>query len=347
MAKDIEGSETSCSPTGTGSQSASQSTGTLRKLVRAHPILAKCLYAAIFLIVVCSFLVYDSSFAKQVEYNRSDLMMLGTEMLTEAGPKFQDAAKRHASLLRKYKTDMKPGRKASLLAFLPPYRKYNPEKGIDEAIVILDTIKGNDIRENADAVWKAGEQLMKFRDTTSNFFRRIGSYTPGKMPKPLLKQIVDANAVSGKAWISFDKRTTLAKEYEILFEAWKLCEANRKTMLLIFVGRGYACDKDDAVLLARVTEQFQIIAQKAAKAKQKWAQTLKVNSPARELVELFAQSEDRRAKILQEMGNNGDMNEAHKLMWEAIENAIQMRERVLEIALELEGETRDWKQFSL
>ncbi len=349
MTSQKKGSETSCSPTRTGSQSVSKPTGTLGGCARAHPLVVKCVCAAIFLIVVYYFLVCDSSLAKLVEYNRSDLMMLGCEMLTEGGPRLQDAAKRHADLLRKYRADMKPRRFAGRLALLPLYSKYRPEKGIDAALATLDSVDGNDFRENAAAVWKAGEQLMHFRDETSAFFRRIGRYEPGRIPEPLLKNIEDANAVSMQAWLSFEESRTLLDEYKTLLAAWRLCEANRRTMLRIFAGRGYDCQKGTAERFSSVAEQFEIIAANAARGKREWAQTLKetgAKSELAELAEMLAESEERRCKILQAMGAN-KMNEAHELMWGALEKAMKIRERVLEIAQKLEAETRHWEAIRL
>lgn len=336
MTKDTEGPETSCSPTGAGSRRAGKLIGTVAKSMRAHPILAKCLCAAVFLIVVYSFLVYDSSLAKLVEYNRSDLIMLSCEMLTEAGPRLHDSAERHAGLLRNYKISMEPRHRANILALLPHYRKYSAEKGISEALATLDSVDGNDIRENAEAVWKAGEQLMRFRDETTSFFRPIGRYKPGEMPESLLQKIEEANDVSGEAWVTLNESKTL-------FSAWRLCEANRRTVLLIFAGRGYDIQKDAAERFHKVVDQFQKITGDAAEAKGEWwGETLKSNCAERELGELFALAEDRRCKILQAMGND-KMNEAHELMWEAIERAIKIRERVLEMALELKDKTRDWE----
>ena len=313
--------------------------------MRAHPILTKFVCAAVFLIMVCSFLLYDSSLAKLVEYNRSDLLILCSEMLTEGGPRLQDSAKRHADLLRKYRADMKPRRFAGHLALLPLYSKYSPEKGIDAALATLDNVHGNDIRVNAAAVWEAGEQLMQFRDETTGLFRGIGWYKPGEMPEPLLLKIEEANGVSGKAWVSFEESRTLLDEYRTLLAAWRLCEANRSTMLRIFAGRGYDCQKGTAERFHSVAEQFEIIAGNAARAKREWAQILKENgakSELAELAEMLAESEERRCKILQAMGAN-EMDEAHQLMWEAIEKAMKIRERVLEIALKLEDKTRDWE----
>jgi len=331
---------TSCSPTGTGSQSAGSLIGRLGGFLRAHSLAIKCMCAAVFLTMVCSFLVYDSSLAKQVEYNRSDLIMLSCEMLTEAGPRLHDTAERHAGLLRNYLISMEPRRQANILTLLPYYRNYSAEKGISEALATLESVDGNDVRENLVAVWKAGEQLMQFRDETNSFFRPIGWYKPGEMPESLLQKIEEANDASLEAWVTLNKSKTL-------FSAWRLCEANRRTLLLIFAGRGYDLQKDAAERFQRVVDQFQKITAAAAEAKGKWwGETLKSNCAERRLGELFAQSEGRRCKILQAMAND-KMDEVHELMWEAIEKARKNREKVLEMALELKDKTRDWKQLGV
>jgi len=294
----------------------------------------KALWASPFLVVVAIGWYFDSSVAKFVGYNRSDLLILGCEMLTEAGPRLQDTAMRHAEMLEAYKAGMKQRKLTTLISWCPAYySKHRPEKGIDAAIASLRKVEGGGLRKNAVAVWKAGEQLMQFRGETTELFRQTGWYEPGPLPDQFMKKIEDANTASGKALATFEGDPNL-------LNAWRLCECNRTTMLRLFVGRGgYQCQ-------IRLETGFAEIAKKAADTKRKWAaETFEEGSSKRELVEIFADSEARRCKILQAMRKN-DMDEAHELMWEAIEKAIQKREQVLEIALELEAETRNWGEIT-
>jgi hypothetical protein len=300
--------------------------------------LLRCGYAITFVIVAFSLLL-DSSLVKLVKYNRSDLLMLACEMLTETGPKFQDSAKRHAELLRQFKANIENRQLAGILASLPIYSKYSPEKGIDAALATLNSVEGNDIRENAIAVWKAGEQLMQFREDTASLYRRIGSYTPERITKELLKKIEDANVVSGKALARF-------REKKDLFRAWSVCECNRETILPLFECRAeFDFNDEDAEKFKKVAEQFQKITEESAKIKREWAKTLDPGTE-RTLFEWFAQSEERRCKIVKAMQDK-KMDEANQLMWEYIDRAIQNREKVLEMALKFEDKTQSWKQPKL
>jgi len=87
---------TSCSSTGTGSHSAGRPTGTVSRFARAHRSLLGGVCVTVFLAVVVFF---DSSLSKLVAYNRSDLLILGCEMLTEAGPRLQDSVNRQRVII--------------------------------------------------------------------------------------------------------------------------------------------------------------------------------------------------------------------------------------------------------
>ena len=339
MSQEKEVAGESCSCRGESGFSEKRDTAKEYETARAHAGRIRLVCAVFLGFAACSLLLYvDSSLAKLVEYNRSDLLMLSCEILTEAGPWFQGAAKRHVKLLREYKTSIEQRHLAGALTSHPLYSKYSPQKGIDAALSTLNSVDGNDIRENAVAVWKAGEQLMHFHDDTTRLFRPIGLYWPGRMPDSLLEQIEDANDRSGEALANF-------RDNETLLGAWKVCECNRDTVLLLFVGRsGYDYQKGAAERFQRVQEGFRRITGEAAKIKDEWAKALGIDSIEGELVKMFAQSEDRRCRIVQAMLDN-KMSEANRLMLEAIERSIQNRERVLEMALELKDKTQNWEQL--
>lgn len=321
-----EGYEASCSSRGRGRSSGGRSAGAGRKGMRARTLLLG-ICVIVFLGAVGFF---DSSLAKLVTYNRADLLILGCEMLTEAGPRF--SARRHRDILQKYKAQMKLRRFAGVLAWFPLYKKYSPEKGIDAALDTLGSVENEtDLQKIAVAIWRAGEQLMQFRGETTHLFRRIGWYKPRELPQQFMKELDKAYEASTTAWTEFSKHKTL-------LGAWRLCEQNRRTMLYLFQARSEGQCKEE------IERSFKLIAKNSAEAKSQWAdKTFEEGSSKWELVHMFADSEDRRYNIVEAMQDN-QMDKAHELMWEAIEKAIQKRERVLEIALELQHETQNWEQ---
>jgi hypothetical protein len=301
-----------------------------------------CGFSIIFIVVAVVLLHYDSSIVKLVKFNRSDLLILSCEMLTETGPRFQDSAKRHAELLRQYRANIKQRYLADKLSSFPLYSKYSPENGIDKALSTLESVRSNDIRENAIAIWTAGEQLMQFRADTACLYRRVGLYKPARIPDALLQEIEAADVNSSKALESFKDNKTLPM-------AWAVCECNRHATLLVFSARSeYNCQGDNADRFRMAEEQLRKITAEANEIKKDWAKTLDPNSTEKKLVEMFARSEDRRCKIVEAMQKNR-MDKANQLMWEAINGAIQNRERekVLEMALELEGKTQEWDKSKL
>ena len=210
------------------------------------------------MLLTWAFLVIRISLAENLVYVSDDIYILACEMVTESGPgpRLKEAAKRHKENLEECKTYLRQRTSANTVQkivasaggfpgagwLFGDWDEYRAEKGIDEAMKILGQIREEtDQRKILEAIWEAGEHLLKFREKMISFRRvgriKIGFYKNERISQELQKAVETAIGISQIELDSFEAD----KSWE---RAWALCEANRKSVLLLFLARSrYQEDK--------------------------------------------------------------------------------------------------------
>jgi len=287
-------------------------------------------------------LIIRISLAENLIYVSDDIFILACEMVTESGPKFKEAAECHEKTLEEYKTYLEQrgsentpqwivitaSRCPGISWLFGEWDKYTSEKGIDKALQILRRVKKEtDELKIIQAIWEAGEKLLEFREEMVSFSRTgsigIGFHKSTAVPEKLQDAIQSA---------IFDSKTKcdLFVDGESWEKAWVLCEANRKSVLLLFPTRSRYKGKKKHKDLVNLKK---IIAN-SRRAKEDYAKTLAERDPARKLVTLFAKSDERRLRILEAMEND-DIDKFRYLVCQAKEEVIHNKTTILEIASEL------------
>jgi hypothetical protein len=294
------------------------------------------------ILLTWSFLIIRISLAENLVYTSDDIYMIACEIVTESGPKFKEAAGRHKTTLEQYKVRMNqrtsenaPQKMIASAVGYPvvswifrDWDGYTAERGLDEALKILSRAEIEpDEQKIAQYIWEAGYQLFEFREKMISFRRvgriGIGFYKNTEEPNNLRVAIKDAinnsetkknDFMAGESWET----------------AWDLCEANRKSILLLFLARS----EYKGVTINRDLEDFKKIVEDSHTAKRKYSEKLleeNKNSPEGNLVARFADSDERRLSIVKAIQSN-DMDEARYLIWQAKEEAKHNKAVVLDIA---------------
>jgi len=284
-------------------------------------------------------LIIRISLAEKLVYTSDDIYILGCEMITESGPKFREALECHKDILKQHKKYMEqrlskniPQSVVASASRCPGFSwlfaewdEYRAEKGVDKAMEILSSVEKEASWQNIlEATWKAGEELLEFREKMISFRRvgriEIGFYKSTRVPKKLSDKTLEAIENSAQKRDAFRAQ----KSWE---NAWALCEANRKSTLLLFLARSRYKDKETDNNI----EHFRKIVEDSSKDKKDYSKKFAEDSPVGKLLALFADSDERRLGILEAMQHN-DMGKARYLMWQAKEEAKQNKTVVLDIA---------------
>lgn len=268
--------------------------------------------------VVFAVLYVGISLAELGEQNSEDLFILGQEILCESGCDFSGSADQHREMLNTYVKYMKGKHLAGLARLF--FNEYSPEKGLADALTILSKDE-LDPQETARAIWSAGEQVMIFRmNATPLPHMRIALHEHVKIPKWLLVDISNALEQCKAALKQFEKDRTFKN-------ATAVCEANRRAMLLLFLARSsYNAQQS-------LFDDFRKIVKSSEMGTEGLSIEFSEGDPQKELLMIFAGSEQRRLGILEAMSN--DMRTAHNLMWQAIEESYHLRTKVLYLASKL------------
>lgn len=280
--------------------------------VRKHPV-----WMLVCTAIIWAVSYFGTALGELSKRNNDDMLMLGGEMLCESGYDFTDSAKHHTDMLNTYVEHMEGRYLAPLMRMF-----FSPKKGLHDALKTLRSCKGNQ-REDARAIWRAGEQVMQFRRKQAVWWPRVGIvlHADVKVSGQLLYDSSIAVGQSERALMQFEQNRSLES-------ALVVCERDRRTMLLFFLARWSASTQED------LFDRFQKVVETAAKRKKERASEFPEHSPERKLLTIFARSEERRLGILRAI-REGDMQQARDLMWEAIEVAYRMRPTVLQICSQL------------
>lgn len=230
------------------------------------------------------------SFADMTSQDAYDASYLGTTLVCESGPFFDESAKRHVTILKEFKDFMKERHLANALSFLPD--KYNFEKSLDSALATLENAqKTGDKEKIAEAIWKAGKQLVEFKTEAINYPRmKIVLRENPKITEWLVHKIETACDKSENAFDEFQKNPTL-------YTAFELCEHNRDTMRWLTKGRGLLIGLSDDQPNPFL-ERFRKTVTEAIERERSYAENPDLPEEEKYFLRLFAKSERNRLDVL-------------------------------------------------
>ncbi len=271
-------------------------------------------------------------------YNRDSALLLACELLTESGPDFQDSAHRHAKMLSAYADYMRDMPLTGLAGTLSG--KSRLAEHLEEAAASLQNSPATP--ENAARqIWRTGQEIIILRTERAGFaaFDVLSGRKPA-LPASLMDDAKTAIHEARGALAEYHQaRISLATDAPpwkqedpkrfALEKAMKSCEANRRTMLLLFFARAEL--NEDPNLL----EEFQTIVADARREKLELAGYFPEGAPERKLLAIIADSEERRGSILDCM-RQGQMDAAQVHIWKAIEESQYRRATVLELCRQIE-----------
>jgi HSP90 family molecular chaperone len=169
--------------------------------------------------------------------------------------------------------------------------------------------------EARKAIIEAGEKLVEFCGELDKFSpRQVVWFKSEKLPDPLLNDLNKALSVSKELVERFGEDPTLNN-------ALTLCQANRETMLLLFLYRSGYHEKENII-------SFRGYVERSHDYYSHLARNMTDDKVERSLMLEWAKSEQYRLYILDALLDN-DMDKARGMMWEAIENAFKERHGLL------------------
>lgn len=270
------------------------------------------------LLIVWILLYVGISFAEIIRDGSDGVSILACEMLCETGPDFT-----------------KPVSDGDILEMLESYSKYleherlpdilraltdSPAKGLAAASQIVGDIdiKGGQ-EKAANDIWRAGEEIMLGRLKAPKFLPRgIALHEYREAPEGLVNDVNDALDDSEEAARLFEEKRSLENAVES-------CEANRRTMLLLFLARSSYNRPEVASLFTR----FRTVVKTSKDNKSVLAGKPPYVDPRKEFLgKIIVESEQRRLDILDDIKNR-NMQEAIEHMWDAIEIAYSRRDELL------------------
>lgn len=235
----------------------------------------------------------------------ADAFTLGAEPISKLGPDFTEENKSHAEMLAIYSDQKEERHLAAILSLLHP----DYEKQKKRLIALSSTLKNapTDKEQAREAIWRAGKELNEFyKDSEKLSAKKIIWFKYERIPEELVRDLDKALAES-------ETRVKELEENLTVENALAACQANRRTMLLLFLARmGYGSQEK--------INQFLSITEKTLDCKSKLAE--KIEDPeVKQTVLTWRDGEERRVDILNAMLDN-DMEKVRNLLKEAIEKAF-------------------------
>lgn len=273
----------------------------------------KLLRRRLFLILLLTlpFLLINSSFAfigtgvhELLKQNANTLLILALELVTESGPDFKEQSKEYAWMIHQFVDHMENERFSPVIRIL--FTRFSLEERLAPVVEALEMAR--DEGEAMRAIIESGQEIVRFYTDTEKF-------APGpvvwpkykKLPERLLIKFDEALKKSHQMIDAFKNQPTLKNAYS-------LCEANRRAILLIFLTRLWDHDKERIKV-------FRNDVQRALDYYNTLVGTMKDSKDKKRLLE-WAKSEQYRLAILDAMLVN-DMDKACLLMREAIDKAFK------------------------
>lgn len=248
-------------------------------------------------------------------------LILGCELMCEAGPDFIDEANNLRGTLNEYAECV---RSPFLMKFMPD--KYELQKNLEDwSAYLSETLDSDELTQEkaATAIWQAGEEIVRFRMRTAGL-----SVSEEDLPKKAMPEWlkVKIKAAMGEC----EKTLQQLKKDNRSKTALKLCEDDRFAMVMIFLARS-----DSNV--SEYLQGFRTILEQAIETKGKLAENAKNagNDDESELLSIFVRSEQRRLKIIDAMLKPDNMSEVYSLLWDTISQTAAERPKILELASKL------------
>lgn len=244
-------------------------------------------------------------------------LMLGCEMMCETGPNFKAAANQHQILLGEYSRYV---RSPFLMRIMPA--KYELQKDLEALSAYLsETLDSNDVTQekSARAIWQAGEEIVRFRMRTAGL-SASEEVLPKKPMLPWLRDNIKTALDECKTTLDQLKKDKSSKT------ALKLCEADRRAILLLFLARS---DSN----ISEYLKEFRTIVERAIEIEGDLAENAD-NDDESELLRIFVHSEQRRLRIINAM-LEPDRSKVYTLMWDAISQSVAERPKRLQLATKL------------
>ncbi len=247
-------------------------------------------------------------------------LMLGCEMMCETGPNFKAAANQHRAFLGEYSRYI---RSRFFMRIMP--NKYELHKNLEVwSVYLSETLESNDITQEkaARAIWQAGEEIVRFRMRTAGLSASEEVLQKKTMP-PWLRDNIKTALDECKTTLDQLKKDKSSKT------ALKLCEVDRRAMLLLFLARS---DSN----ISEYLKEFRNIVERGVDAEDKLSMSSKSkhNDDESELLQIFVHSEQRRLKIINAM-LEPEGSKVYTLMWDAISQSVAERPKRLELAAKL------------
>jgi len=278
--------------------------------LKVHPIL---IVAASVIIGLALYYGVDIKLAEVVRQNSYDMHMLAAEMLSESGP-YVNAINQHAEMVHLYSERLEERQLAVILQVL--YPEFSPERALASASKELE--KATKEEEARKAIWQAGMEINQFYAKSRRFPMAPVKWLESEdLPDWLLKDIDDAINES-------HRRVDMLENEQTRESALASCEANRKTILVLFLGR-LGSNKEE---IRGKIQDFLSVAEQAEKYKRIVANKEEYVENKQQILK-WAHSEQRRVKIAEAMLEN-DMERVCHLLTEAIEEAYEERRSQLD-----------------
>lgn len=243
--------------------------------------------------------------AELARRNSVEAALLAAEALSEVGPDFSEASREHGEMLRKYVEHSEKRRFSYLMNLL--YPQYSPKKQLGPIVSALQESQ-DDEEEAKKVIRQAGESINEFRADVEEFCRGSLNWPKSeKLPGELRRDIERALADSREQVRRLEKD-------RLPQNAMAACSANRKTMLLLFLGRmGYR----DGVKIGQFSSDLEHAYRYTMDV------AMRTQDPEmKEVLNEDARGQLRRMEILQAMlGDN--MDKVSKVLSEAIEGAYE------------------------
>jgi len=241
----------------------------------------------------------------------ADALVLGAEPISEVGPDFTEESRNNGKALRVYVEHMLGKRHlADILRLL--HREYRPKKRLLPLLAALEK-PPEDEKEAREVIRKSGDQIIEFyKDSEELSSRKIIWFKPERLPEDLVSDLDEALEKSRELVNKLEQQPTVEN-------ALAACQANRRTIVLLFLARmGYGSQEK--------INQFLTVSEKTGDCKERLAGTIE-DPEVKELVLAWCDSEQRRVHILKAMLHE-DMEKVRKLLKEAIEKALMDRRRL-------------------
>jgi len=265
--------------------------------------------------------------SEEALYLSADALLLGSEPIWDNGMGFREQMEKNAEALRTYTKEQIPNRHLSpILSLLHP--EYDPRKRLLPLLAELQKPPEDETKAR-DVMWKVGKEINEFyKDLEKLSSTKVIWFKSERLPEDLIRDINEAFEESEKllAKLQTDLDRALSDQVldelekkELVEDALAACQANRRTMLLLFLGRmGYGSGEK--------IQQFLNLSERAVKCKKTLAEKIK-DAGEKKIVTICRDSEQRRVKILKAMLAH-DMEEARRLLREAVDKAYADKDRL-------------------